>query len=421
MAASSAMPSLSRSGGDEPATDSAPTSFQPVADRVDATADLALAWVRLRQAEPPARRVAIVLANYPNRDGRLANGVGLDTPQSLIDVLRAMRGEGYRVGEAPDDGAAMMELLQAGPTNAIDGRAADRRRVWPLARLRSGVRDAAARTCSAPSRRAGASRSTTRMSSRANFASACIASAMSSSACSRRAATTSIRRAPITIPIWCRRTPISPSISGCAASSARMPSCISASTAISNGCPARRWRCRPSASRRRCSGPLPHLYPFIVNDPGEGTQAKRRASAVIIDHLTPPLTRAERYGRSGASSRRWSTNTTLAADLDPSAPPCSPTTSCAGARAAARCAMCSVDARDADQRGAARARCAISASSRKCRSATGCMCSAASPAERSATICSSRSRGCRARTQAAGCVAASRARASISASASSIR
>jgi cobaltochelatase CobN len=43
-------------------------------------------------------------------------------------------------------------------------------------------------------------------------------------------------------------------------------------------------------------GPTPHIYPFIVNDPGEGTQAKRRTSAVIIDHLTPPLTRAESYG-----------------------------------------------------------------------------------------------------------------------------
>ncbi len=40
---------------------------------------------------------------------------------------------------------------------------------------------------------------------------------------------------------------------------------------------------------------LPNLYPFIVNDPGEGTQAKRRASAVIVDHLTPPLTRAGLY------------------------------------------------------------------------------------------------------------------------------
>ena len=51
-------------------------------------------------------------------------------------------------------------------------------------------------------------------------------------------------------------------------------------------------RCFPEA----VLGPLPHLYPFIVNDPGEGAQAKRRASAVIIDHLTPPMTRAETYG-----------------------------------------------------------------------------------------------------------------------------
>src|SRR5207302_185556 len=43
-------------------------------------------------------------------------------------------------------------------------------------------------------------------------------------------------------------------------------------------------------------GPLPHLYPFIVNDPGEGSQAKRRSQAVIIDHLPPPLTRAGSYG-----------------------------------------------------------------------------------------------------------------------------
>ena len=43
-------------------------------------------------------------------------------------------------------------------------------------------------------------------------------------------------------------------------------------------------------------GPLPHVYPFIVNDPGEGSQAKRRGAAVIVDHLTPPLTRAGSHG-----------------------------------------------------------------------------------------------------------------------------
>ena len=50
--------------------------------------------------------------------------------------------------------------------------------------------------------------------------------------------------------------------------------------------------CLPEAA----FAPLPHLYPFIVNDPGEGTQAKRRTAAVILDHLTPPLARAGTYG-----------------------------------------------------------------------------------------------------------------------------
>ncbi|EUA44451.1 cobN/Magnesium Chelatase family protein [Mycobacterium xenopi 3993] len=43
-------------------------------------------------------------------------------------------------------------------------------------------------------------------------------------------------------------------------------------------------------------GNLPLVYPFLVNDPGEGTQAKRRAHAVLVDHLIPPMARAETYG-----------------------------------------------------------------------------------------------------------------------------
>ena len=41
---------------------------------------------------------------------------------------------------------------------------------------------------------------------------------------------------------------------------------------------------------------MPLIYPFIINDPGEGTQSKRRAHALIIDHLTPPMTTADGYG-----------------------------------------------------------------------------------------------------------------------------
>ncbi|MCB1292809.1 MAG: cobaltochelatase subunit CobN, partial [Mycobacterium sp.] len=50
--------------------------------------------------------------------------------------------------------------------------------------------------------------------------------------------------------------------------------------------------CAPDAAL----GDLPLVYPFLVNDPGEGTQAKRRAHAVLVDHLIPPMARAETYG-----------------------------------------------------------------------------------------------------------------------------
>ena len=57
-----------------------------------------------------------------------------------------------------------------------------------------------------------------------------------------------------------------------------------------------RWATRRSARPDAVLGDLPLVYPFIVNDPGEGTQAKRRAHAVIVDHLIPPMARAETYG-----------------------------------------------------------------------------------------------------------------------------
>ena len=262
----------------------APTTFQPVADRVDATADLAVAWVRLRRAEPSARRVALVLANYPNRDGRLANGVGLDTPQSLIDVLAAMRGEGYLIGEAPDDAAAMMGLLQEGPTNANRGPCvACWRRGMAARELRGCVR-ALPENVQRAVESDGEIRSRTRMSWPENFASACTVSAMSLSACSRRAVTTSTPRAPITILIWCRHIIISHFICGFGVNSTCTPSCISASTVISNGCPARAPVYLPIAFRMRCWGHCRIFIPLSSTIPARASRpsaAPARSLSII--------------------------------------------------------------------------------------------------------------------------------------------
>ncbi|SQD98946.1 MULTISPECIES: cobaltochelatase subunit CobN [unclassified Parafrankia] len=63
-------------------------------------------------------------------------------------------------------------------------------------------------------------------------------------------------------------------------------------------------------------GDLPFVYPFLVNDPGEGTQAKRRAHAVIVDHLVPPMARADSYGDMAKLEQLLDEYATLAA-LDP--------------------------------------------------------------------------------------------------------
>src|SRR6185437_10789540 len=93
--------------------------------RIAFVADLARNWARLRRTPKAERKIALILANYPHRDGRIGNGVGLDTPASAITVLRALKAEGYRVEDIPADGDALIGALLAGPTNADRGREAE--------------------------------------------------------------------------------------------------------------------------------------------------------------------------------------------------------------------------------------------------------------------------------------------------------
>ena len=100
----------------------------PEPDRVEFVAELAARWVSLRRTPAKDRRVALLLANYPNRDGRIGNGVGLDTPASAVALIAAMRDAGYGVDGAPAAGDALMRLLAQGQTN---DRAHNAGRVWP--------------------------------------------------------------------------------------------------------------------------------------------------------------------------------------------------------------------------------------------------------------------------------------------------
>jgi cobaltochelatase CobN len=273
----------------------------PEADRVAFVADLAAAWVRLRHTQRPERRIALILANYPNRDGRLGNGVGLDTPASVVSILKALKEAGYHVDGAPADGQALMERLLRGPTNALADR--DLRRVEETLPLADYL---AAFATFPPSLQA-------KVVARwdAPERDPMYQPGHGDRGCFSIAA---VRYGNVAIGVQPARgfnidpaasyhDPDLPPPHGYLAFYVWLRHVFGAHAVVHVGkhgnlewLPGRSLALGADCFPEAALGALPHIYPFIVNDPGEGTQAKRRAAAVIVDHLTPPLTRAESYG-----------------------------------------------------------------------------------------------------------------------------
>ena len=273
-------------------------AYEPLADRVDFVADLAANWARLRATPAADRRVALVLANYPNRDGRIGNGVGLDTPASTVNLLRALAGAGYRVEDMPPDGAALIARLQAGPTNDHPTRAARAageslalaEYTAFFAGLSGTIREAVTARWGPPERDPFFA------PERGVFAIPAF-----------RLGNVAIGLQPARgYNIDPARTYHAPDLApphGYLAFYAWLRTRFAAHAVVHVGkhgnlewLPGKALALSSGCFPEAALGPLPHVYPFIVNDPGEGAQAKRRAAAVIVDHLTPPLTRAESYG-----------------------------------------------------------------------------------------------------------------------------
>lgn len=267
-------------------------TYEPIADRVQFVADLAANWVQLRQTPVGDRRIALILANYPTRDARLANGVGLDTPASCLELLKALHQAGYTVTDIPATGDELIQRLTQGVTNDPEGRdwrtvhqalPGDRYRAY-FATLPSAVQQGVSDRWNAPPEDLS-----TFPIPGLQFGNVFVGVQPSRGydldpALNYHAPDLEPTHAYLAYYHWVR------AIFGAQAivhvgKHGNLEWLPGKSVALSE-------LCYPEVA----VGPLPHLYPFIVNDPGEGSQAKRRAQAVIIDHLTPPMTRAELYG-----------------------------------------------------------------------------------------------------------------------------
>ncbi len=280
----------------DPATECPIVAYEPVPDRIAFVADLAANWARLRAARPGGRRIAIVLANYPNRDSRIGNGVGLDTPASLVRIVAALRGAGYRIEGAPADPEAWMRLLAAGPTNAPGKRGgASGGAAWPVAAYRAFLARLPAAAGAEVSARWGAPEDDP-FAEGGRFV-------LPARRFGNLVVAVQPARGYNIDPKSTYHDPDLPPPHGYLAFHAWLREGFDAHAVVHLGkhgnlewlpgkATALSARCFPEAAL----GPLPNLYPFIVNDPGEGTQAKRRTAAAVVDHLTPPLTRAETHG-----------------------------------------------------------------------------------------------------------------------------
>ncbi|MEO1560630.1 MAG: cobaltochelatase subunit CobN, partial [Cyanobacteria bacterium J06632_19] len=281
--------------------------YKPVASRIDFVADLAANWVKLRYKSPKERRIALILANYPTRDGRLANGVGLDTPQSCIEILKAFSYAGYQVENLPENGNELIEILTAGITNDEEARDLKQiRQTLSSEQYQEYFNSLPEAVQQGISQRWG----NWEMGSNTQLPITNYPSPMPNA----QFPIPGIQLGNVFVGIQpSRGYDIDPSLNYHApdlepthaylAFYHWIRKCFGADAVVHVGkhgnlewLPGKSIALSENCYPEIAFGTLPHLYPFIVNDPGEGSQAKRRSQAVIVDHLTPPLTRAELYG-----------------------------------------------------------------------------------------------------------------------------
>ncbi|MEU0373609.1 cobaltochelatase subunit CobN [Streptomyces sp. NPDC006283] len=284
-------------------------------ERAARVAGIAVRHARLRHIPNSEKRLALVLSAYPTKHSRIGNAVGLDTPASAVSLLRRLREEGYDFGDedvpglASGDGDELIyALIEAGghdqewlteeqlARNPVRIPAADYKRWYATlpAELRSSVEE-----------HWGPAPGEMFLDRSRNPEGDIVLAAL------RRGNLLILIQPPRGFgenPIAIYHDPdLPPSHHYLAAyrwiAASADDGGFGADAMIHLGKHGNlEWLPGKNAGLSAACGPdaalgdLPLVYPFLVNDPGEGTQAKRRVHATLVDHLVPPMARAESYG-----------------------------------------------------------------------------------------------------------------------------
>lgn len=281
-------------------------------ERAARVAQIAVKHARLRRVPNSEKRIALVLSAYPTKHARIGNAVGLDTPVSAIHLLRRLRDAGYDLGgenevtallDGDDDTAAgdalIHALVAAGGQDEewlTSAQLTDAHVRIPKDSYDAWTADLPADLREAMTQAWGPSPGSLFVNDAGELVLATL-----------RAGNVVVLIQP---PRGFGENPVAIYHDPDLAPSHHY---IGAYRWLEHGFGAdavvhlgkhgsMEWLPGKNAALSASCGPdaaigsLPLVYPFLVNDPGEGAQAKRRAHATIVDHLVPPMARAETYG-----------------------------------------------------------------------------------------------------------------------------
>jgi cobaltochelatase CobN len=288
------------------------TSYVPDPERTARVAGIAVKHARLRHVPPAQRRIVVMLSAYPTKHARIGNAVGLDTPASTVRLLAAMRDAGYDIGDelpgvAAQDGDALIHaLIAAGGQdenwlteaqlagNPVRVTATDYREYFET--LDPVLRDGVTKHWGpAPGK-------------------LFVDSGAAASDPDGEIVLAALRSGNVVVmvqpprgfganPVAIYHDPDLPPSHHYLAAYHWLREQFGAHAVVHVGkhgnlewLPGKTLGLSTACAADAAIGDIPLVYPFLVNDPGEGTQAKRRVHATLIDHLVPPMARAESYG-----------------------------------------------------------------------------------------------------------------------------
>ena len=281
-----------------PHLDSLPRVYVPDLERTRRLAGIAMRLARLRRVPNAQKKIALILSNYPSKHARIGNAVALDTPASVVKILQALRQAGYTVGDFPEDGDQLVHTLidrcgqdvefvtEEQMRQAVGHVPVETYGDW-FAQFPEPVQTAIQGAWGPPPgnvMRWGETLVIPGLQYGNIFIGVQPARGYGDN------------------PVAIYHSPDLAPTHQYVAFYRWLQEIFQADAIVHVGkhgnlewLPGKALALSEACYPDLVVGELPFIYPFVINDPGEGSQAKRRAHAVIVDHLIPVMTTADTY------------------------------------------------------------------------------------------------------------------------------